>query len=379
MNPYSASKLHHHPQRIRAMRNREHQNPQLIHFMPMLACNHYCKFCSYGHRTEDDGPDQFGWKNMQLMTDDYMPCHVMKQCVSSWMRMGVEAVELTGGGEPLLYPYVDELLRLLAAWGVKLGLVTNGTPLTESRANLLDTCDWQWVRVSIDAGEPITYCETRRVSKSHWKLAWKAVERMAARRQAGSDQRVGAGFVVDHANYSTLLRFCKRAKEAGADNVRLAVAFTPHGEERFPEGALQMAAAQALEAKTTLEDDTFKVNDLINERHNNIIAAAQDYEFCGVKEVMAVVGPDAAYTCCTLAFNELGKIGDVNEDQTFEQLWWNPKTIEWFAAHDAREVCQVPCLYEQKNRRVLEMLDSPQQDVEAAGQACGSCTHRSFV
>ena len=98
------------------MREGKHQNPTTVHFMPNLSCPQMCKFCSYGHRHPDDGPEQQGWKNTELVDEtQYMSCLVMKQSVASWMRMGIKSIELTGGGEPLTWAYTDEFLRLVAA------------------------------------------------------------------------------------------------------------------------------------------------------------------------------------------------------------------------------------------------------------------------
>ena len=157
------------------------------------------------------------------------------------------------------------------------------------------------------------------------------------------------------------------------------MAFTPQGLSRFPNGAIESVIEQASRAKADFEDDDFKIHDLITSRVHNIQLQAQDYEYCGMKEVMVVVGPNSAYTCCSLAFSSKGLIGYFDENYTFEQLWWDPKTIEFFAQHDARRICDIPCLYEQKNKRILDILQMSYDQQITAEASCSDCMHKSFV
>ena len=372
--PYSVQKLVHHPEVLQALRERRHQPPTQIHFMPALACNQHCQFCSYGHRTKDDEPDQFHWKNMALMSDAFMPLAKMRECVADWQAMGVKAVELTGGGEPLIYPYVDTFLHLMAGWGADLGLVTNGTALTAERADLFAATRWKWARVSVDAGTPGTYVITRRVPRSHWRLAWRAVE-LLANRKNHPEQRVGVGYVVDRTNFDGVYDACRLAVENGADNVRIALAFTPSHLQRFPEGAVEEAADQAKQVAADF-GGLLQVNDFVNERAGNIQAGAQDYQFCAAKEVLCVVGGDQqVYNCCTLAFTKKGLVGSI-VDKTFRQLW--EESAPAFYEHDARKICNVPCLYEQRNRAALNLLGLSTEEVSQLASR-DAAIHRNFI
>lgn len=376
--PYSVQKIVHHPLALEALRERRHQNPTTIHFMPALACNQHCEFCSYGHRTATDGEDQRGWKNMALMSDAFLPRAKARELVRDWVAMGVKAVELTGGGEPLIWPFVDEWFQLMAQTSIDVGMVTNGTALTAQRAKLFASTNWKWARVSIDAGDREHYRATRRVPGSHWDLAWQGVERLVAARTDGTEKRVGVGFVVDRQNWTGVYELCKRAAAVGADNVRVAMSFTPQGLSRIPPEAHESVLDQLAGARSDFEDEHFKVNALFGERVANISAQVQDYEFCAAKEVLCVVGGDQrVYSCCTLAFNPNGLIGSIS-DRSFADMWWAPETLEWLARHDAREACKVPCLYEQRNKRALGLMVLPIADVAVIAKADQSI-HRSFV
>lgn len=375
--PYSVQKIVNHPKAMESLKGRLPQSPIQIHFMPALACNHNCSFCSYGHRTEDDGDEQFGWKNMEMMSNEFMPEMKMVECVESWKNLGVKCIEVTGGGEPLIYPHIDRFFSLVSEWGVDVGLVSNGTALTESRANLFNNCNWKWARISIDAGSVSSYCLTRRVPESHWAKAWGAV-RLLAERKSNIEQRVGVGYVVDRSNWSDILRGCELAKEFGADNIRISAAFTPQHLDRFPEGAIEEASRQAAEAKERLEDDGFQVNNLFDERIGNLSSPTQDYDFCGTKEVLCVVGGDQkVYTCCTLAFNKKGLIGSI-KNQSFKDLWESEEKKRLFACHRADRICNMECLYERRNKRMLELMSMTEDELRAV-KLDDSSIHINFI
>lgn len=101
-----------------------------IQLNPTNKCNFKCDFCSCG---KVDRAVQFEWEEL-------------KGVMMEALRCGMKAITITGGGEPLMYPQINELFHLLGKHGVSIGMVTNGTLLNrlddESRRNL------SWLRIS---------------------------------------------------------------------------------------------------------------------------------------------------------------------------------------------------------------------------------------
>jgi len=68
-----------------------------------------------------------------------------------------------------------------------------------------------------------------------------------------------------------------------------------------------------------------------------------------MKELVPYIGADLnVYTCCMLAYNDLGYIGSL-KGQTFAQLWNSPEKRAFFESHDPRKLCRLPCMFEFKN------------------------------
>lgn len=348
---YAADKLAWHPEIVDRLRTGRHAAaPITVHLMPELRCNQRCAWCCYGHRAEEDEDPQR--RNEALMSDRYLSREVAEQLVHDLEAMGCQSIELTGGGEPLMWPHIDWFLERMASSPMQLALVTNGTALTAARAAAFGRTRWKWARVSIDAGTADQYVAIRRVPSKHWNRAWEAVARLVELRTRGDDleQRVGVGYVVANESAAGVYECVQRAVYEGADSIRLS---TPLGVEgQLDPERLATARAQAEQAEAGF-GEKLTIANFLRERKQN--APRQWYRRCITQEVLCVIGGDAnVYSCCTLAFTPEGLLGSL-EDQPMRDLW--PGLAERFHRHDSRIHCQTPCLYEHKNSRGLAMVD----------------------
>ena len=89
--------------------------PLHVQFSPTNRCNLKCGFCSCSERD----------KRLEM---DYTDAHKM---ILGFSAQGCEALTITGGGEPTLWPRLNDLLRLCYSLRIQTGLVTNGLTLGE--------------------------------------------------------------------------------------------------------------------------------------------------------------------------------------------------------------------------------------------------------
>ena len=116
------------------MENYKYGNNNTIistHISPESLCNLNCSYCSVKKRK----------RSFRIELD------VIKDYILKLMTSGLKAVILTGGGEPLLYPYINELSYWIKKEkGLSLALITNGT----CSEKLEDWSLFSWIRVSIN-------------------------------------------------------------------------------------------------------------------------------------------------------------------------------------------------------------------------------------
>lgn len=129
-------KLLQHADRLSLIQNQREFRPITVQLAPTEACDSDCPWCSVQSRPIRD---KIQWQDI---------AHGME----AFARLGAKSVEITGGGNPLLYrdgsQTINHVVELCHLHGLKIGIITN----TEKLSRHLDiglADKIQWVRVSL--------------------------------------------------------------------------------------------------------------------------------------------------------------------------------------------------------------------------------------
>jgi len=113
----TGSKLFWHQEAMQKLRDGKGM-PIITHLMPTDVCNFKCAFCSVQHRAGDS--------LKMLEIQDYL---------TQLVDLGLKAVILSGGGNPLLFRDgkhdFNSLVEYIYGLGLEIGLITNGMPLVD--------------------------------------------------------------------------------------------------------------------------------------------------------------------------------------------------------------------------------------------------------
>src|ERR1700739_1669937 len=118
----------------RALASTDH--PLLAHIIPMRRCNLACTYCN-----------EF---------DDFskpVPLEEMYRRTEKGGALGTPVVTISGG-EPLMHPELDDVIRRIRANGMIAGLITNGYLLVADRIKRLNRAGLEWLQISIDNVNP---------------------------------------------------------------------------------------------------------------------------------------------------------------------------------------------------------------------------------
>lgn len=107
-------------------------HPVMAHIIPMRRCNLSCTYC-----------------NEYDTTSKPVPIEVMKDRIDHLHRLGTTIVTISGG-EPLLHPELDELIKYIRSKGIITGMITNGYLLTADRIQKLNRAGLDHMQISID-------------------------------------------------------------------------------------------------------------------------------------------------------------------------------------------------------------------------------------
>ncbi|MBI2626186.1 MAG: radical SAM protein [Candidatus Nealsonbacteria bacterium] len=107
-------------------------SPVMIHIAPTNVCNQNCVHCCFSERERTISLD----------------LKLLKSALDQSYNLGIGAVEWTGGGEPTLYPCINEATEYVAEKKMKLGMNTNALSIEKIKPE--NWSKFQWVRVALN-------------------------------------------------------------------------------------------------------------------------------------------------------------------------------------------------------------------------------------
>src|SRR3989344_9049311 len=114
--------------------------PRTVEFFISDSCNHSCIGCHS--------------KILHNSKDKFLDIKRANELIDELSSLGVKSIEISGGGEPLLYPNIIEFIKYVNSKGMKAGLFTNGI-LIKNEKDLIDNL--LFIRMAFDASNRETY------------------------------------------------------------------------------------------------------------------------------------------------------------------------------------------------------------------------------
>jgi MoaA/NifB/PqqE/SkfB family radical SAM enzyme len=114
----------------RAIKSKHH--PILAHIIPMRRCNLSCAYCNEYDKVSDPVPTAEMLRRVEILAG-----------------MGTGIITISGG-EPLLHPELDEIIRGIRSQGAIATIITNGYLLTPERIRKLNRAGLEHLQISID-------------------------------------------------------------------------------------------------------------------------------------------------------------------------------------------------------------------------------------
>ena len=112
------------------------RHPVLAHVVPMRRCNLACSYCNEYDKTSAP-----------------VPVEEMRRRLDRLAELGTSVITISGG-EPMMHPELDEIIRHIRRRGMIAGLITNGYYVTPERVRRLNEAGLQYLQISIDNVQP---------------------------------------------------------------------------------------------------------------------------------------------------------------------------------------------------------------------------------
>ena len=294
-NPVHATKILSCADEVKAIYRGEFPSPRTVELFVTSDCNHRCVGC---HTKALRGGDV---KNL----DPDLAAGLLEE----WSAIGVRGLEISGVGEPLLYPYINEIIGKARSLGLSVGLLTNGSRLHEADVELLlRAC--RFIRVSYDS------CDAGLYRKLHGADDLERVEKNIAemvslKKRLGLRATIGMKTLLSALNDNQIADIAARANLLGADYIQFK--------------ALRNSRAMLTRAQSAAADR--KINEIRGAlaKRIGVLGGARKERLsqpCRLSPLHPVVDPEGnLYVCPYYTHHPPGhKIGSL-KNRSFSQLW----------------------------------------------------------
>ena len=328
-----------------------------------------------------------------INTGKYLEIEDIKRTVDILQSHGLLSIILLGGGEPTLHKDFEKIVRFIKNKGLQLGIVTNGSRLSqvENVAELLKKEDW--IRISIDSATEETFAKSHRPKTG---VTLDDILKNARKVKLRNSQiTLGYSFVIVwegiHVNGHGL---CQNISEM-AEAVRLAseysfdyVSFKPclirlqdsqkesllDKLDREREERIREAIKSNLQKVKSAADGKLKTLQSVNLRamlDNKLSELKRQPKRCHMQFFNTVVTPSGVFHCPAFRGVDKAKIAECNgyaDKNKFEETLQT--VAHSIATFDAEKECNVvACFYHHVNWWVERFIHSNKSvdEIEKAG------------
>lgn len=342
---YSDLKITWFPEKLKSLFKSEVTAPIHIRIKPTNKCVHNCFYCVYNPK--------FSSIHTEVDRISEIPRYKMLEVLSDIKEMGVKAITFSGGGEPLAYPYIEEVLEKVREYEIDYAMITNAQLLSGRKAELLR--DAKWIRVSADYCNPEIFEEIRETPANKF---FEVSENLRNFAKLKNPKCVfGINFVVHEKNKDKIYESAKFFKELGLDYVRFSPVWNPDFlkyHEPFKERVIE----QIKKAKEELEDNQFKVLDTFKKDFEFSNLSERTYSKCYFMQINPVIAADQiVYFCHNKAYDKSGILGSI-KDKSFKEIWFSKEAADKFKTFDCKEGCKHQCSNDPKNILIGDILES---------------------
>ena len=144
-----------HPDLVRKFAAGEEFRPIHMRIGIMGACNMRCNFCNFHSPNEENFYDLFSFK-------DSIPTDKAVRLMQEFAATGGRAVTFCGSGECTIHPGYSKICAAAHEAGLRIGLITNGSRLSNPAVADCIAATHTWVRIGLNAGTAANFRDITR-------------------------------------------------------------------------------------------------------------------------------------------------------------------------------------------------------------------------
>lgn len=330
------SKMMWHTDRIQQWLKTGNPDPLIFEIDPSNKCNQDCPWCSFSRlRSESKS----------------MMCYETARALLYYLeRLGVKAINWTGGGEPLMNPRIVEMIEYANMCHLDQGMFTNGLLLNARKANhIIKNLDW--IRFSVDGYDEKSYSRNHGTSEGAFNTV---IDNIKYACTINNRCTIGFGYIMTKDNYDGAGQITEIAKKCGVDYIQFKPVVHRKPKEQLSPDIVDFMYETAMRCKK-YETNNFKVM-VTKYRFDDLKSPETNYGRCYKKclshHFQGAVGADGkVYLCDHHKGEKEYELGDL-QINTMEEIWCSDKrknVIEWLDTTDLSQ-CMDCCRNHELNK-----------------------------
>lgn len=303
--------------------------PRILRINPVLiSCNQSCIMC---WRKMINNKEKLTLIKMEKEKSLGLPDY---KNLFNKLPSSVEVVDVTGGGEPLLYPSAFELLNLIKKKNLNGRLITNGVLLNNGFISNLVDINWDTVRISVHAATRMVYKKLH--DKDDFKICIENVKRL--KKISSGKMEINLLFVIQKSNLNQIVKFAEMCEELSVSAIEFDNLIAYRKGTRLDTSETDIVIRQLNHVKSNLR---------IKNNSSEVIKRFIDKQsFRGkkcslVNDSIFISALGEVFACCLLAGTKLS-MGNVKNDSL--STIWNKKTYMRFRSHLNKGIFSKDCL-----------------------------------
>ena len=333
----------------------ELQAPFVVELDPTTYCDLTCPECISGH----------------LLNKSRFTTERLVNLVQEFIDIGVKAVILIGGGEPLTHPANSRMLQILGENKIAIGVTTNGT-LIDRYLNLLSEYA-NWTRVSVDAGTYETY-GVFRPHKSRRNVFNKVIDNMKLFAKHKKHclgysyllmSRFDSNDNVIATNYHEIFRAGLLARDIGCDYFEIKPMYDMrHFLIPQPKEILETLRIQ-IEKLQEIESEDFQIiypSTLLSVQYQENNIEKKEYERCLISELRTLITPEGVYICPYYRGASKKNFGDPVTN-SLRELWMGEKRKVVMNTTRPSDECRFHCVRHKSNLELISIGNGKHREI----------------
>ena len=298
--------------------------PRFISLWLTTSCDLSCSYCFFNDKNKEK---------------KFADTDKVKKFIDEITNLGIESLELSGGGEGTLHPDCFNIIDYAHKKGLKVGLLTNGFKFDFERMMLLS-----YVRFGIDSTTSKQFNHIKGGTNNRFDILLYNIKKLLSFRKDNEFPYIGMKFMINQQNYTCIDSMVSLSFSMGVDYCH----FKGTHSDKYKLTDLQIVGVNANIAK---KKETFP--NFIFGSVSKCIATTK----CFIAPIHTVITPNGDILNCCYFYSQDKVLGNAF-DTNFKDIWFSDRHKSILSSIPVADCAKVDCRFSYYNTEMKLVVEN---------------------